>query len=164
MRIPKRNPKHDKAFINRPDLTQILQFSPISPYAPQSTNSDAPGPSATQMAPSKPPTPILKKSSKRQLTISDTSDSDTSSVRKNKRTLKKKTSQTIVEKVRNTVGYSENERQDIGEISTKSSSEWTEDPQNLPRDMTVLQAENEENSDTELTSSNFINSYILLII
>ena len=98
MRIPKRNSKHDEVFINLPDLTQILQFSPISPYAPQSTNSDAPGPSAMQMASSKPPTPILRKSSKRQLTISDTSDSDTSSVRKSKRTLKKKTSQTIVEK------------------------------------------------------------------
>ena len=31
MRIPKRNPKHDEAFIDRPDLTQILQFSPIAP-------------------------------------------------------------------------------------------------------------------------------------
>ena len=149
MRIAKRNRKHNEAFINRPDLTQILQFSPISPYAPQSTNSDAPGPSATQMASSKPPTPILRKSSKKQLTIRDTSDSDTSSVRKSKRTLKKKTSQSIVEKVRNTEGYSENEQQDIGETSTRSSSEWTEDPQNLPREMTVLQAENEENSDTE---------------
>ena len=38
MRIPKRNPKQDEAFSNRPDLTQILQFSPVSPYAPQSTN------------------------------------------------------------------------------------------------------------------------------
>ena len=149
MRIPKRNPKHDEAFINRPDLTQILQLSPISQYAPQSTNSDAPGPSATRMASSKTQTPILKKSSKRQLTISDTSDSDTSSVRKSKRTLKKKTSQTIVEKVRNTEGYSENEPQDIGKISTRSSIEWTEDPQNLPTKMTVLQAENKENCDTE---------------
>ena len=149
MRNPKRNPKHDEAFINRPDLTQILQLSPISQYAPQSTNSDAPGPSATRMASSKTQTPILKKSSKRQLTISDTSDSDTSSVRKSKRTLKKKTSQTIVEKVRNTEGYSEIEPQDIGKISTRSSIEWTEDPQNLPTKMTVLQAENKENCDTE---------------
>ena len=138
----------DEAFINRPELTQILQLSPISPYAPQSTNSDAPGPSATRMASSKPPTPILRKSSKRQLTISDTSDSNTSSVRKSKRTLKKKTSQTIVEKVRNTEGYSENECQDIGGTSSRSSTKWTENPQNLPREMTVLQAENEENSDT----------------
>ena len=149
MRLPKRNPKHDEAFINRPDLTQILQLSPIAPIAPQSINSDAPGPSATQLNSSKPPTSILRKTSKRQFTISDTSDSDTSSVRKSKRTLKKKTSQTIVEKVRNTEGYSENVHQDIGETSTRSSTEWTEDPQNLPREMTVLQAENEENSDTE---------------
>ena len=149
MRIPMRNQKHDEAFINRPDLTQILQFSPISPYSPQSTNSDAPGPSATQMDSSNPPTPILRKLSKIQLTISDTSDSDTSSVKKSKRTLKKKTSQTIAEKVRNTEGYSENEQQDIGETSTRSSSEWTKDPQNLPRELNVLQAENEENSDAE---------------
>ena len=101
------------------------------------------------MALSKPPTPILRKSSKRQLTISDTSDSDTSLVRKSKRTLKKKTSQTIVEKVRNIEDYSENERQDIGETSTRNSSDWTEDPQNLLREMTVLQVEKEENSDTE---------------
>ena len=149
MRIPKRNPKHDEAFINRPDLTQILQFSPISPHTPQSTNPDAPGPSATRMVSSKPPTPILRKTSKRQLTISDTSDSDTSSVRKSKRTLKKESSHTIVEKVRNTEDYSENERQDIGETSTRNASDWTEAPRKLPRDMTVLQAENEENSDSE---------------
>ena len=122
MRIPKRNPKHDEAFINRPDLTQILQLSPIAPIAPQLTSPDAPGPSATRMVSSKPPTPFLKKSCKRQLTISDTSDSDTSSVRKSKRTLKKKTSQTIVEKVRNTEGYSENVHQDIGEASARSSN------------------------------------------
>ena len=91
----------------------------------------------------------MKKLSKRQLTISDTSDSDTSSVRKSKRMLKKKSSQTIIENVRNTEGYSENEQQDIGETSTRNSSDWTEDPQNLPREMTVFQAENEEKSDTE---------------
>ena len=149
MRIPKKNRKDDEALKNRPDLKQILQLIPIAPIAPQSTNSDAPGPSATQLTSSEPPTPILRKSSKRQLTISDTSDSDTSLVRKSKRTLKKKTYQTIVEKVRNTEGYSENVHQDIGETSTRSSTEWAEDPQNLPREMTVLQAENEENSDTE---------------
>ena len=148
MRIPKRNPKHDEAFLSRPDLTQILQFSPI---APQPTRSHTAGPSATQMASSKQQTstPILRKTAKRQLTVSDISDSDTSSVRKSKRTLKKKTSkaQTIVEKVRNAEGYSENSNQDIG--VARSSNEWPEDPQNLPREMTVLQAENAENSDTE---------------
>ena len=149
MRIPKKNPKHDESFINRPDLTQILQLSPIAPIAPPPTNPNAPGPSATQMPSSKTPTPILRKSSKRQLTISDTSDSDTSLVRKSKRTLKKKTSQTIVEKVRNTESYSENMHQDIGEASTRSSNEWIEDPQNLPREMTLLQAENEEKSETD---------------
>ena len=142
-------PSPTLVFPFRSDLIQILQLSPIAPIAPQSINSDAPGPSATQLNSSKPPTSILRKTSKRQFTISDTSDSDTSSVRKSKRTLKKKTSQTIVEKVRNTEGYSENVHQDIGEASTRSSTEWTEDPQNFPREMTVLQAGNEENSDTE---------------
>ena len=129
-------------------MTQILQFSPIAPIAPPPTNPIAAGPSAKRMASTKVSTPILRKSSKRQLTISDTSDSDTSSVRKSKRTLKKKSSQTIVEKVRNTEGYSADIHQDTGETSTRSSNEWIEDSQNIPMEMTVLQAENEENSET----------------
>ena len=146
MRIPKRNPKHDEAFLNRSDLTQILRFSPI---APQLATSNTAGPSGAQIASSvqPKPTPILRKTSKRQLTISDTSDSDTSSIRKSKRTLKKKTqkSQTIIEKVRSTEGYTDN--QDIG--VARDSNEWVEEPQNLPREMTVLQAENAENNDSE---------------
>ena len=146
MRIPKRNPKHDEAFLNRPDLTQILRFSPI---APQLATSNTAGPSGAQIASSvqPKPTPILRKTSKRKLTISDTSESDTSSIRKSKRTLKKKTqkSQTIVEKVRNTEGYTDN--QDIG--IARDPNEWVEEPQNLPGEMTVLQAENAENSDSE---------------
>ena len=149
LRIPKRNPKHDEAFFNRPDLTQILQFSPIAPIAPPPSNPNAAGPYATRMDSTKAPTPILRKSCKRQLTISDTSDSDTSSVRKSKRSLKKKSSQTIVEKIRNTEGYSADLHQDIGETSIGSSNEWMEDSQNIPREMTVLQAENEENSETD---------------
>ena len=148
MRIPKRNPKHDEAFLNRPDLTQILRFSPI---ATQLTTSNTARPSATQMPSSvqPTPTPILRKTAKQQITISDTSDSDTSSVRKSKRTLKKKTpkSQTIIEKVRNTEGYSDNANQDIGDA--RNSTEWVEDTQNQPREMTVLQAENAENNDSE---------------
>ena len=144
MRIPKRNPIHDEAFLNRPDLTQILRFSPIGP---QLTTSNTAGPSATQMPSSvqPTPTPILRKTTKRQITISDTSDSDTSSVRKSKRTLKKKTpkSQTIIEKVRNTEGYSDNANPDA-----RNSTEWVEDTQNQPREMTVLQAEKAENSDS----------------
>ena len=148
MRIPKRNPKHDEAFLNRPDLTQILRFSPI---APQLTTPNTAGPSATQMPSSvqPTPTPILRETTKRQITISDTSDSDTSLVRKSKRTLKKKTpkSQTIIEKVRNTEGYSDNANQDIGDA--RNSTELVEDTQNQPREMTVLQAENAENIDSE---------------
>ena len=39
--------------------------------------------------------------------------------------------------------------QDIGETSTRSSNEWMEDSQNIPREMTVLKAENEQNSETD---------------
>ena len=107
MRIPKRNPKHGKAFINRLDLTQILHFSPPAPIAPPPINPNEAGPSAVQMASPQIPTPILRKTSKRQLTIGDTSDSDTSSARKRKKTLKqKKSSQSLVEKIQNTEGYS----------------------------------------------------------
>ena len=89
------------------DLTQLLHFSPPAPIAPAPLNSNEAGPSAVQMASPQIPTPFLRKSSKRQLTVSDTSDTDTSSVRKSKRTLKqKKSSQSLVEKIRNTEGYS----------------------------------------------------------
>ena len=146
MRVPKRNPKYDEAFQNRPDLTQTLNFSPI---APQVASSDTAGPSGAKIASSvqKQPTPILRKTSKRQLTVSDTSDSDTSSIRKSKRTLKKKSqkSQTIVEKVRNTEGYTD--YQDAGVVG--ESNEGAEYSEDQPREMTVLQAENAENSDSE---------------
>ena len=146
MRVPKRNPKYDEAFKNRPDLTQILNFSPT---ALQVVSSDIAGPSGTQTTSSaqKQPTPILRKTSKRKITVSDTSDSDTSSIRKSKRTLKKKSqkSQTIVEKVRNTEGYTD--YQDTGIAG--GSNEGDEYSLNQPREMTVLQAENAENSDSE---------------
>ena len=112
-------------------------------------SSDTAGPSGAQIASSvqKQPTPILRKTSKRQLTVSDTSDSDTSSIRKSKRTLKKKSqkSQTIVEKVRSTEGYTD--YQDSGVVG--ESNEGAEYSQDQPREMTVLQAENAENSDSE---------------
>ena len=146
MRIPKRNPKYDEAFQNRPDLTQILNFSPI---APQVVSSDIAGPSGTQTTSSsqKQPTPILRKTSKSKITVSDTSDSDKSSIRKSKRTLKKKSqkSQTIVEKVRSTEGYTD--YQETGMVA--EPNEGAEYAQNQPREMTVLQAENAENSDSE---------------
>ena len=156
MRIPKRNPKQDEAFINRPDLTQILHFSLPAPIAPPPLNPNEAGPSAVQMASPQTPTPILRKTSKRQFTISDTSDSDTSSVRKSKRTLKqKKSSQSLVEKIRNTEGYSteipESNSDFIGQVLPRNPNErWTVDPNpNLPREMTVLQAENEEDSESD---------------
>ena len=92
MRVPKRNRKHDDAFANRPELTQILHFSPPMPLAAPPNNPNIAGPPTAQMASPKIPTPILRRSQrkeKRKMTISDTSDSDTSSVRKNKRTLKR---------------------------------------------------------------------------
>ena len=91
MRIPKRNPKHDDAFINRPDLTQNLHFSPPVPLAAPPNNPSTAGLSASQVASPKQPTPILRKErkEKRQFTLSDTSDSDTSLVRRSKWTLKK---------------------------------------------------------------------------
>ena len=61
MKIPKRNPKHDEAFINRPDLTHILHFSPPAPIAPPPLNPIEAGPSAVQMASPQIPTPILRK-------------------------------------------------------------------------------------------------------
>ena len=144
MRIPKRNPKYDTAFLNRPDLVQVLNISPI---APQMDDSTVAGPSASQTTSPTPthPTPILKKTSKRNLTISDTSDSDTSSVRRSKRTLKKKKTQTIVEKVRNTEGYVDD--QDIETVG--DSYQNIDDRQEQPREMTVLQAETAEQSDSE---------------
>ena len=87
----------------------------------------------------------MKKTSKRNLTISDTSDSDTSSVRRSKRTLKKKKTQTIVEKVRNTEGYVDD--QDIETVGDSYQS--IDDRQEQPREMTVLQAETAGQSDSE---------------
>ena len=70
MRIPKRNPKHDDAFINRPDLTQTLHFSPPVPLAAPPTQPITTEPSAPQVASSKQLTPILRKE-KRKITVSD---------------------------------------------------------------------------------------------
>ena len=108
MRNPKRNQKHDDAFANRPDLTQILHFSPPVAIAPPPHNPNVARPSAARVASPKMPTPSLRKKEKRQQTISDTSDSDTSSVRKSKRTLKrqKKPTTSIVKKIQNAEGYS----------------------------------------------------------
>ena len=156
MRIPKRNSKHYEAFIDRPDFIQILNFSPSVPIAPPPPNPNEAGPSAVQMTTPQIPTPILRKASKRQLTISDTSDSDTSSVRKSKRTLKqRKSSQSLVEKFRNTEGYSteipDSNNDLIGQVLPRNPNKsWTEDPNpNLSREMTVLQAEKEENSESD---------------
>ena len=156
---PKRNPKHDNAFANRPDLTQFLYFSPLMPLAAPPNNPNIAGPSTAQMASPKQPTLILRKSQrkeKQKMAISDTSDSDTSSVRK-KKALKrqKKTTTSIVEKIQNTNGYSadilESTTAFIGEVSPRNPNErWTTDRNpNLPREMTVLQAENWEQSDSE---------------
>ena len=159
MRIPKRNPKHHDAFANRPELTQILHFSPPMPLAAPPNSLNIAGPSTAQKASPKMPTPILRKSQrkeKRKMTISDTSDSDTSSVRKSKRTLKrqKKTSTSVVEKIQNTEGYladnPESSTAFIGEVSPRNPNErWITDPNPNPRETMVLQAETQEQSDSE---------------
>ena len=73
--IPKRNPKHEAAFQKRRDLTQLLHFSLIQTIAPPNASSS--GQSAPQT------TPILRKE-KHFIQSSDTSDSKTPSVRRNK--------------------------------------------------------------------------------
>ena len=61
--------------------------------------------------------------------------------------MKKKSqkSQTIVEKGRSTEGYTDEQDTEI----VRDSNEGTEYPQDQLREMTVLQAENAENSDSE---------------
>ena len=91
------------------------------------------------------------------IAVNDTSDSDTSSVRRSKRQLKKQKktskSQSVVEKIQNTDGYSTelpiSENTLIGVASPgKPNERWSVDPNpNLPREMTVLEAE--ERSDSE---------------
>ena len=70
MRIPKKNSKHDKAFQNRPDLTQFLYFIPAEPIAAPKPQPSEAGPSAPQL------TPILRKEI-RTIHVSNTSDSHT---------------------------------------------------------------------------------------
>ena len=105
MRIPKRNPKHDEKFQNRPELTQILHFSPAEPIVAPPTQPPAAGPSAPQIR------PILRKE-KLSIQFSVTSDSYTSSVRRCKRQLKKQKrisyqqTQSIIHYIQDTHGYS----------------------------------------------------------
>ena len=89
IRILKLSPKHDEALQNRQDLMQILHFSPPVPIAAPPTQTDIAGPSALQSTHSAwQLTPILPKE-KCTIQLSDTFDSDNSSVRRNKRPLKK---------------------------------------------------------------------------
>ena len=87
MGIPIRNPKHDDAFQNWPDLTQILHFSPAVPIAAPPTQPNVAGTSTSQSTPSaRQLTTILRKENKRirSIQVSDISDSNTSSVRRTK--------------------------------------------------------------------------------
>ena len=155
MRVSKHNPKHDDGFLNRPDLTQILHFSPQLPIAAPPTQPDIAGSSAPQMPPStKQLTPILRKE-KRTITVSDTSESDSSSVRRSKRQLKKQKkfpkSSSIVEKIQNTEGYSAEmpfSNTNFIRVTKKPQRKMVCRPKSeLTRDMTVLEAE--EHSDSE---------------
>ena len=136
MRIPKRNPKHDDAFLNRPESDQVLHFSPPFPIAAPPTQPDIAGPSAPQLTPStKHLIPILR-NEKRTFTVSDASESDPSSVRRSKRQLKKQKkpkSSSIVENIKNTEGYSAelpiSDTNIIGEVSPRNPNErWSVDP------------------------------------
>ena len=89
MRIPKRNPKHVDAFLNPPDLIQILHLSPPLPIALPPTQPDIAGLSASQLTPSTKELTSLLRTEKCTITVSDTSESDSSSVRRSKRQLKK---------------------------------------------------------------------------
>ena len=89
MRIPKRNPKHDDAFLNRRDITRTLHFSPQLPIDAPPTQLDIAGSSAPELTPStKQLTTILRKE-KRTITVSNTSEFDSSFVKRSKRQLKK---------------------------------------------------------------------------
>ena len=90
MPIPKRNPKHYNAFLNRPDLAQFLHFSPPLPIAAPPFQPEIAGLSATQLTPSTKQLTHLLRQEKRTITVSNTSESDTSSVRKSKRSSKSK--------------------------------------------------------------------------
>ena len=109
MRIPKRNPKHDDAFTLGPDLTQSLHFNPPIPFAAPPTQPIQAGPTAPQSNTPKQLTPTLRKE-KRKISMSDSSDSDTSSIKRSKSLLKKQkkpsTSSSIEENTQHTEGYS----------------------------------------------------------
>ena len=120
-------------------------------------NPNTAGPPAPQVASTQLPTPILRKNQrkdKRQITVSDTSDSDTSSVTRSKKMLKKQ-NKSIVEITKSTEGYSADIRLSdtiiIGVVSPRNPNErWTIDPiPNLPREMTVLGAEKQPKSDSD---------------
>ena len=81
MPTPKRNPKHDDAFQNRPDLTQIMHFSPQVPIAAPFTQLDVAGPSALQSKPSAPQITLILGKEKRIIQVTSTSESDIYSVR-----------------------------------------------------------------------------------
>ena len=92
-------------FKKRPDLTQIRHFSPPVPIAAPPTQPNVAGPSAPQSTPSaRQVTPILRKE-KRIIQVINKSDSDTSSVRRSERHLKKQKKnfqpQYIVQKIQN---------------------------------------------------------------
>ena len=104
-RIPKRNPMHDGAFLNRPDLTQILNFNLPQPIAAPTSQSSMAGLSTPQIT-------SKLRNEKCSNQISDMSDSDTSSDRRVERQLKKQKrnssqqTQTVIQEIQDTHGYS----------------------------------------------------------
>ena len=103
MRSLKRNPKHDEAFQNRADLTQNLHFSPAELIALTQIQPPVGRSSSSQF------NPILRKV-KTTIQVSDTSPVTLSSESRSNGQLKKpkkaSESQSIVQYIENTEGYS----------------------------------------------------------
>ena len=137
-----------------------FSISPAEPIAAPPTQSSVGGPSAPQII-------LILRKEKRTIQVSDTSDSDTSSVRISNRQLEKQNkasdSQYFVQIIQNTEGcLTEIPISDttfIGVASPRNPNErWTASPfLNLPCDMTVLEAE-ERSDNSESTFKNSFNS------
>ena len=103
MRFSRSNPKLE-SFRKRPDLKQMLHYSPIQLIAAPPTHKSSSGPSAQQL------TSILRKE-QRTLQNSDTFDSESSSGRRSKRKMKKQRNETIqltdtkIQDIQQTHGY-----------------------------------------------------------
>ena len=147
MRISKGNPKHNQAFKNRPDLTQILHFRSAKSIAAPPLQPYSSGPSTPQITPITPTVLPGGKTQKEKRTVqvSDASDSETSSIKRSKNQLKKQKKDSS----QDTHGYSTelpvSDTKFSGAVSPRNPNErWTIGPNPiLPTEieMTVLEIE-----------------------